>query len=131
MRLISSSTIYLSFFLMLIRKGLSIVIKKENWCDAISLIFFTPYLIFTFPKFLVIKFLFLKWILWINKYRLNKRFKYLEVVSASGIFFLLIDPHLALQDGFFLTYFIPISSLFLETLFVINKNGRIIWFSVY
>ena len=89
MRLISSSTIYLSFFLMLIRKGLSIVIKKENWCDAISLIFFTPYLIFTFPKFLVIKFLFLKWILWINKYRLNKRFKYLEVVSASGIFFLL------------------------------------------
>ena len=124
MRLISSSTIYLSFFLMLIRKGLSFVIKKENWCDAISLIFFTPYLIFTFPKFLVIKFLLLKWILWINKYRLNKRFKYLEVVSASGIFFLLIDPHLALQDGFILTYFIPISSLFFRDTFRYKQKWK-------
>lgn len=124
MRLISSSTIYLSFFLMLIRKGLSFVIKKENWCDAISLIFFTPYLIFTFPKFLVIKFLFLKWILWINKYRLNKRFKYLEVVSASGIFFLLINPHLALQDGFILTYFIPISSLFFRDTFRYKQKWK-------
>lgn len=124
MRLISSSTIYLSFFLLLINKGLSFVIKKEKWCEAVSLILFTPYLIFTFPKFLVIKFLFLKWILWINKYRLNKRFRYLDIASASGMFFLLLDYNLAYQDGFILTYFIPIASLFIRDTFKHKKKWK-------
>ena len=119
MRLISSSGIYLFFLLFIIKKGLNIFIKKEKIVDILSIALLSPYLIFSFPKFVVIKFFVIKLLRWINKYPLKDKFKYLDIVSFSGIVFLLFDHHLALQDGFFLSYFIPILS------FMINGSFRI------
>lgn len=116
-RLVSSSGVYLYFFYTLIRKLLLRFIKKEKIVDLIAIILFSPYLAFTFPKFIVIKFVFVRLLCYINTHFLNKRFNYLDIISVSGLFFLLLDYHLAYQDGFILSYFIPILSIFINNSF--------------
>ena len=111
-RLLSNSGFYLSIVYFIFSFLLSYLIKKDKAKDIVVITLFLPFLIFTFPRFVVIKFVFLKLIRWINSYLLKNKFTYLELISFSGIFFLLIDYHLAYQSGFILTYFIPIISLF-------------------
>ena len=122
MRLISASGVYLYFFYKLINKLLSLFIKKEKAVDLLSIVLLSPYLIFTFPRFVVIKFFILRAFLLINEHALNKKFSYLEIISFTGIIFLLIDYHLARQDGFLLTYIIPILSLFINGSFHFQKK---------
>ena len=111
-RLLSNSGFYLSLVYLLFSFILSYLIKKDKAKEGIVIALFIPILMFSFPRFVVIKFVFLKLIRWINTYLLKKKFSYLELISFSGIFFLLIDYHLAYQSVFILTYFIPIISLF-------------------
>ena len=111
-RLLSNSGFYLSLVYLLFSFILSYLIKKDKAKEGIVIALFIPILMFSFSRFVVIKFVFLKLIRWINTYLLKKKFSYLELISFSGIFFLLIDYHLAYQSGFVLTYFIPIISLF-------------------
>ncbi len=113
-RLISSSGIYLYFIYSLLRKLLLRFIKKDKIVDLISIILFSPYLVFTFPKFIVLKFVTVRILVYINTHRMNKRFSYLDILSISGLFFLILDYHLAYQDGFILSYFIPIISIFIN-----------------
>ena len=56
MRLVSSSGVYLFFLYKLINKLLSLIIKKEKINEILSLVALSPYLVFTFPKFIIIKF---------------------------------------------------------------------------
>lgn len=124
MRLVSSSGIYLSFIFLLINKLLSFLIKKEKWCALASIGLLSPLFVLSFPRFIVIKFFVLKCIRWINKYPLKKKFKYLDILCASGILFLFINPNLARQDVFILSYFIPILSLFINGSFHFNKKWK-------
>ncbi len=111
-RLLSNSGFYLSIVYLLFSLLLSYLIKKDKAKDIVVIALFLPFLIFSYPRFVVIKFVFLKLLRWINEYLLKKKFSYLELISFSAIFFLLIDYHLAYQSGFILTYFIPIISFF-------------------
>ena len=122
MRLISASGVYLYFFYKLIKKLLSLFIKKEKIVDLLTIILLSPYLIITFPRFVVVKFFTLRTLMYINEHALKKRFTYLDVLSFTGIVFLLIDYHLARQDGFLLTYLIPIVSLFINGSFHFQKK---------
>lgn len=110
-RLISNSGMFLSLFYVSFVFVLKFCLKEEK-AKIVAFILFFIYSFFTFPRFVVIKFLFVNIFRFINIYKLNKRFSYLEILSMSGIFFLLIDYHLGYQDSFFLTYFIPILSIF-------------------
>lgn len=121
-RLISSSGIYLYFFYTLIRKLLLKFIKKDKIVDLIAIILFSPYLFFTFPKFIVLKFVIVRLLVYINTHKLNKRFSYLDILSVSGLFFLLFDYRLAYQDGFILSYFIPILSIFINGSFKFKND---------
>lgn len=121
-RLISSSGVYLYFLYSLFRKLLGLAIKKEKIVDLLSLFLFVPYLIFSFPKFIVIKFFVLAIFRYINDYYLKKKHSYIQIVSFTGILFLLLDYHLALQDGFILTYFIPILTFFINSSFRFKKE---------
>lgn len=121
-RLISSSGVYLYFLYSLFRKLLGLAIKKEKVVDLISLLLFVPYLVFSFPKFIVIKFFVLAIFRYINDYFLKKKYSYIQIVSFTGILFLLLDYHLALQDGFILTYFIPILTFFINSSFRFKKE---------
>ena len=110
MRLLSNSGIYLYALYSVLSFLLSYLVKKDKAKELILVGLFLPTLVFSFPRFVVIKFIFLKLLRWINKYLLKDRFSYLEVISISAIFFLIIDYHLAYQSGFLLTYFIPIAA---------------------
>lgn len=112
MRLISNSGIYLSALYVVYSFLISYLVKKDKAKDLVCLGLFIPTLIFSFPRFVVIKFFTLKLLRWINSYLLKGKYSYLELVSISGIGFLLLDYHLGYQDGFLLTYFIPIIALF-------------------
>ena len=109
-RLLSNSGIYLSILYFVFSFILSYLIKKDKAKRLILIVLFIPNLIFSFPRFIIIKFISLKIFRWINDYVLKKKFKYLEILSISGIFFLLMDYHLGYQDSFILSYFIPIES---------------------
>lgn len=129
-RLLSVSGIYLLFIAKIFEKILSKFIKKRKVVDLILLIIFLPHLIFTFPRFVVIKFIFLGAFKWINKYPLKGKFTYLELLSISGILFLFINPFLAVQDSFVLSYFIPIIFLILNNSFSFKKKWKKYLFNI-
>ena len=116
-RLLSNSGIYLYLLYSLFSFILGYLIKKDKAKEMVLIILFVPVLIFSFPRFVVIKFVFLKLFRWINEYVLKKRFDYLEILSISGIIFLLINYYFAYQDSFVLSYFIPIEALLFNNSF--------------
>lgn len=106
-RIISNSGVFLHLFQLLIVSLLSLLFK-EKWAKLISLVVFLGYSFFTFPRFVVIKFLLLSILRWINQYLLKGKFRSLELTCGLGIFFLLLDYHLAYQDSFILSFSVPI-----------------------
>ena len=116
-RLLSSSGFYLSIVYSFFAFLLTRLAKKDKYKDLILIGLFIPITMLTYPRFVVIKFIFLKFIRWINNYLLKKKYSYLELVAFSGIFFLIINPFYAYQDGFLLAYLIPISAFFFQNSF--------------
>lgn len=116
-RLLSSSGFYLTLIYSFLAFLLSRLVKKDKHKDLILIVLFIPITMFSFPRFVVIKFIFLKFLRWINNHLLKKKFSYLELVAFSGIFFLIINPFYAYQDGFLLAYLIPLSALFFQNSF--------------
>ena len=115
--LLSNSGFYLTILYSFLAFCVSRFIKKDKYKDLVLIGLFMPTFILSYPRFVVIKFVFLKILRWINNHLLKKKFSYLELVSFSGIFFLIINPFYAYQDGFLLTYLIPISVLFFQNSF--------------
>ena len=111
-RLLSNSGIYLSLLYFILSYIISFIIKKDKAKKIILLVLFIPTLIFSFPRFVVIKFVFIRVLRLINEYVLKKKFDYLESLSITGMFFLLIDYHYAYQDAFLLAFLIPILGYF-------------------
>ena len=124
MRLLSNSGIYLTALYTVLSFLISYLIKNDKAKELILIGLFIPTLVFSFPRFVVIKFIFLKLLRWINKHFLKDKFSYLEVVSISAIFFLIIDYHLAYQSGFLLTYFIPITAYLFNQSFSVARQSR-------
>ena len=111
-RLISNSGIYLTILYSFLSFIIGFLIKKDKAKKLVLVSLFIPVFIFSFPRFVVIKFVFLKLFRWINEYVLKKKFTYLELMSITGIFFLLINYYFAYQDAFLLSMFIPLEALF-------------------
>lgn len=112
-RLISNSGIFLYFFYKLICFLLSYLVN-EKYTKLISCLIFAIYSIFTFPRFVVIKFVTLLFLKWLNEYAFKQKISYLNLLCITGMVFLLLDYNLARQDSFILAYFIPIISLFIN-----------------
>ena len=124
-RLLSNSGIYL----MVIYSGLSFLlgylIKKEKIKSIVVISLFAPILVFSFPRFVVIKFVFIKLFKWVNEHVLKKKLDYLEILSLTGTIFLLINYYYAYQNSFILSMFIPIESLFFSNSFKnVKKNYK-------
>ena len=111
-RLLSNSGIYLTILYSLLSFIIGFLIKKDKAKNLILIGIFIPILIFSFPRFVVLKFVFLKLFRWINEYALKKKFNYLELISITGTIFLLINYYFAYQDSFILSMLIPIEALF-------------------
>lgn len=120
-RFLSSSGIYLYLFLAFLTFIFSYLVK-DKFAKLTGIILLLTYGVFTFPRFVVIKFIAIQVFKWINDYLLKKKFTYLEILSISGIIFLLIDHHLIYQDGFILTYLVPIFVIFYQNSFAIKNK---------
>ena len=123
-RLISSSGLYLYALDTLFLFLFSFIFKKQKYQDLCSLIILAFYSILTFPRFVVIKFIFIKLLKFINNHLLKERFSYLSLVAFSGVIFLLIDHNYAYQDGFLLAYFIPLLVFFIRNSFTRLRGWR-------
>lgn len=122
-RFLAASGLYITAFASLLNYVLKIFMKDKIG-EAITIVLVLLYSIFTFPRFAIIRVSFLLIFKWINKYLLNKKFSYIELLSLLGIFFLLTNPYLARQDSFILGFAIPIISYLLRDIYPNNKIKR-------
>ena len=106
-RFLSASGIFISAFYFVLKRLLELFLQDKQ-ADIVSILLLILYSVFTFPRFSVIKVLLLLIIRWINKNILNNKFSYLTIIGGLGIFCLICNRYLALQDGFILGFAIPI-----------------------
>ena len=116
-RLINAGGLYFNALIVVLTSLLSRKLKTK-WSKLLALSISSFYLIITFPRFSIIRLTIMFIVRWINEYILKKKFTYLELISIVGVFFLLIDYHLAYQDSFILGFSIPIY------LFTINNSFK-------
>ena len=109
-RFLAASGIFISAFHFVFTKLFSLFIKKDKIAEITSISLLILYSVFTFPRFSVIKVMFLLLVRWINKYPLKEKFSYLSILGGVGIFCLLMNRYLAIQDSFILGFMIPIIS---------------------
>ncbi len=125
MMLFSVTGVYLNFFLYTVSKLLSLKLNDKK-ADIISLLIFSPYLLFNITRFTTIKVIFSYVFRLINKYNLKNYYSKIERVSILGIFYLVINPFLVFSMSFYLSYLISIflnfSSLFLMKLRKLKKT---------
>ena len=105
-RLINASGIYITSFLYILSFIRRLFIKDKKW-SFLPIVILLPYAIFTFPRFVIIRIIFLEILKYINNMFFEGKIKHLTLVGISGIFFLLIDFHLAYQISFILGYTLP------------------------
>ena len=110
-RFLAASGVFISVF-HLVLKFIFYLFLKDKFAEVTSIGLLTLYGVFTFPRFSVIKVLGLLIIRWINKNLLKDKFSYLTIIGSFGIFCLLLNPHLAVQDSFILGFLIPIITYF-------------------
>ena len=106
-RFLAASGIFISAFHFVLKYIFKLFLK-DKYADIVSISLLVLYSVFTFPRFSVIKVMLLLIIRWINKYLLKDKFSYLTIIGSLGIFCLLLNHHLAKQDGFILGFLIPI-----------------------
>ena len=102
---------------------------KDKYAEIVSIGLLSLYVIFTFPRFSVLKMMLFLIIRWINTYPLKKKFSYLTLLSSFGIFCLLLNPYLARQDCFILGFSIPLISYLMRNIFKKHKIKH--WFTRY
>ncbi|MCB9498101.1 MAG: ComEC/Rec2 family competence protein [Erysipelotrichaceae bacterium] len=114
-RLVSTSGLYLAAFIAFLEFILSFKLK-EKWTKLFALIILCFYGLFTFPRFSVLRILFMNIFWWINNYRWQGKLKSHDILGLLGLMFLFIDYHLAYQDAFILGFSIPIFYSFIRTI---------------
>lgn len=112
-RLINVSGIFIYAYLHFFAFILAYFIKNKR-VKIVSLITLLPYLIFTFPRFAVIRIFILEIFRYINEAFLNKKFKSIELTGIVGTIFILIDHHLAYQMSFIFGFTIPVMMIFIN-----------------
>ena len=119
-RFLSASGLYVGLFALMLNYILGLFMK-DKYSELITISLLAIYMVFTIPKFSVIRVVFLLLLKWINKNLLKKKFNYLEVISFGGIICLIFDHFLAYQDSFILGFSIPIISYLIKDIYVDNK----------
>ena len=105
-RLINASGIFIYAYLHLFAFLLSYFIKDKKW-KFLPIVILLPYLIFTFPRFAIIRIIFLEVLRYVNEVFLKKRFTGLNITGIGGFFFLLMDYHLGYQMSFIIGFTMP------------------------
>ncbi len=135
-RFASASGIYIYAFINSFTFIFSTFMKKK-WAKLVSYGVLFPYFILLFPRFTIIRISTLYLFRWVNEYALHKRFTSFEVSSIAGIFFLVVNRHLARQDSFILGFALPFVSYYVNRVFIgqrkklVKKVGSTLLFGVF
>ncbi|MCD8204148.1 MAG: MBL fold metallo-hydrolase [Coprobacillus sp.] len=135
-RFASASGIYIYAFLNSLTFIFSTFMKKR-WAKLLSYGVLFPYFILLFPRFTIIRISTLYLFRWVNEYPLHKRFTSFEVTSIAGMFFLIVNRHLARQDSFILGFALPFVSYYVNRVFngqrrkAVKKIGSTFLFGVF
>ena len=113
--LFSLSGIYISFAFTLMYNIISYGFNEKT-SKIITFIIFLPYFLIILSKFAVKKFILLFLINFINEYYLNKKYSYIERLSLIGIFILIINNYLVLNDSFVLSFSISFLIYFINNI---------------
>ena len=105
-RLINASGIFIHAYLHLFAFILSYFIKDKKW-KFLPIVILLPYLIFTFPRFTVIRIIVLEIFRYVNEILLKKRFTGINLVGIVGFIFLILDYHLGYQMSFIIGFTMP------------------------
>ena len=105
-RLINASGIFIYAYLHLFAFILSYFIKDKRW-KFLPLVALFPYLIFTFPRFAIIRIIVLEIFRYINEVFLKKKFTGLEITAIVGFAFLIFDYHLGYQMSYIIGFTMP------------------------
>ena len=105
-RLINASGIFIHAYLHLFAFILSYFIKDKKW-KFLPIVILLPYLIFTFPRFTVIRIIVLEIFRYVNEVLLKKRFTGINLVGIVGFIFLILDYHLGYQMSFIIGFTMP------------------------
>ena len=105
-RLINASGIFIYAYLHLFAFILSYFIKDKRW-KFLPLVALFPYLIFTFPRFTIIRIIVLEIFRYINEVFLKKKFTGLEITAIVGFAFLIFDYHLGYQMSYIIGFTMP------------------------
>ncbi len=112
-RLASASGIfiyaYLSVFGILLSR-----ITNNSKVSILKIIPLFPYFIFTFPRFTVIRILFLEVLRYLNRAFLKDKYSSMTITGSAGILFLLLNPCLAYQMSFIMGFTLPIMISFIH-----------------
>ncbi|MGM9873593.1 MAG: ComEC/Rec2 family competence protein [Bacilli bacterium] len=120
-RFLNMSGLYLYSFYSLLTYVFSIFLKKKT-AKGVSLICLLFYVVVSFYKFIVIKFLFFLIFRYINEYYLNKKYSSIQITSIIGITFLIFDYTFAYQDSFIIGMLMMIITNFFNTAIRINNK---------
>ena len=105
-RLINASGIFIYAYLHFFAFILAYFIKDKKW-KFLPIVVLLPYLIFTFPRFTIIRIIVLEIFRYINEVVLKKKFTNLTLVGIVGTLFLLFDFHLGYQMSFIIGFTMP------------------------
>ena len=111
-RLASTSGIFLYAFLRFFTFILSYFIRDKRF-HFISLIILLPYVIFTIPRFTVIRIFLLEIFRYVNENFLKHKFDAREMSGILGFAFLIIDYHLGYQMSFVMGFTLPVLITFI------------------
>lgn len=131
-RFLTATGLYIIGFAALLNYLLKIFLKDKT-SEAISTLVVLIYSAFTFPRLAIIRVAAFQVLKWINKYLMNKKFTYLEMLSLLGTIFLLVDRYLARQDSFILGFSIPLVTYLIRDVCPENKlkSSLVKTFSIY
>ena len=119
-RFLSASGLYVGLFAMGLNYLLSLFLK-DKYGELITIALLALYMVFTIPKFSIMRVVLILLLKWINTHLLKKKFTYLEVISFAGILCLVFDHFLAYQDSFILGFAIPIISYLIKDIYPSSK----------
>ena len=108
-RFLSASGIFISAFYIALKRLFSLFLHDRP-AEIVSISLLILYSVFTFPRFSVLKVVILLILRWINKNVLKDKFSYLDILCGFGLFCLICNRYLAIQDSFILGFSIPLIS---------------------
>jgi len=105
--LLSVTGVYLNYFIYKISSLLSCFFKNKT-SDLCAFILISPLLFLNIDKFTTYKVALFFLIRFVNRYYLKDLLSKIERISIVGLFFILIDPFIAFQESFILSFLISI-----------------------